>query len=389
MPLIQPHKSDQLLISLPKDEDLPDIINKAKSLEQVNISSQAYSDLLMMGIGAYTPLNRFMGYDDWLSVCKDMQMQSGTFWPIPITLPISEEQGKSLKAGQEVCLYCEGCELKEVGILKIEEIYKRDLNIEVENVFGTNDINHPGVAKVFSEPEYTLAGEVVCLSQGDFPERFGELYMTPEEVRAAFEERGWQEVTAFQTRNPMHMSHEFLTKIALEFSDGVLVHSLLGNLKEGDIPPRVSCAAIKELVKHYFKKNTVMQAGYPLDMRYAGPREALLHALFRQNYGCSKIVIGRDHAGVGSYYDPFAAQRIFNEIPDNALKIKPLTIDWTFWCYRCGTMVSAKSCPHGGDDHLKISGTKLRQLLSNNEDVPDHFSRPEVLEVLKAYYKNN
>lgn len=388
MPLIEPHRSDKLMVTLPEDQDIPDLLEKAKSLKKISVSSQSYSDLLMMGIGAYTPLTKFMGHDDWLSVCKDMKMSNGVFWPIPITLSISKEEASSIKAGDEVCLYCESCERKEVGILTVEEIYERDLKLEVENVFGTTDEAHPGVAVVLKQGKYTLSGEVICLSQGDFPEKFGELYRTPQEVRDEFESSGWSNVTAFQTRNPMHMSHEFLAKIALEFSDGILVHSLLGNLKAGDFPPKVSCAAIKALVKHYFKENTVMQAGYPLDMRYAGPREALLHALFRQNYGCNKIVIGRDHAGVGSYYHPFAAQRIFEEIPDNALKIKPLTIDWTFWCYKCETMVSAKSCPHPDAEHLKISGTKLRELLSNNEEIPEHFSRPEVLVVLQEYYKS-
>lgn len=388
MPLIQPHRSDKLIITLPEDDAIPDLLEKAKSLKKVKISSLSYGDLLMMGIGAYTPLTKFMGYDDWLSVCNDMKMSNGVFWPIPIILPITEDESKSIKAGDEVCLYCDGCELQEVGILTVSEIYNRDLEHEVKCVFGTTDPAHPGVAVVMNQSNITLAGEVICLSQGDYPEKFGELYKTPQDVRNEFEERGWSNITAFQTRNPMHMSHEFLAKIALEFSDGVLVHSLLGNLKEGDIPPKVSCEAIKALVKYYFRDNTVMQAGYPLDMRYAGPREALLHALFRQNYGCTKIVIGRDHAGVGSYYHPFAAQKIFNEIPEGSLKIKALPIDWTFWCNKCSTMVSAKSCPHPDEDHLKISGTKLRQLLSNNEEVPEHFSRPEVLEVLQRYYKS-
>lgn len=375
-------------MTLAEDDQIPDLLEKAKSLKKVKISSLSYGDLLMMGIGAYTPLTKFMGHDDWLSVCNDMKMTNGLFWPIPITLSISDEEASSIKAGDEVCLYCESCEIQEVGILTVDEIYKRDLQHEVKSVYGTDDEKHPGVAVVLGQNSMTLAGQVICLSQGDYPEKFGELYKTPQEVRDEFEARGWSKITAFQTRNPMHMSHEFLAKIALEFSDGVLVHSLLGNLKQGDIPPKVSCEAIKVLVKHYFKDNTVMQGGYPLDMRYAGPREALLHALFRQNYGCTKIVIGRDHAGVGSYYHPFAAQEIFNEIPDGSLKIKPLTIDWTFWCHKCGTMVSAKSCPHSGDDHLKISGTKLREMLSNGEEVSEHFSRPEVLEVLQKYYKS-
>ena len=193
-------------------------------------------------------------------------------------------------------------------------------------------------------------------------------------------------MAAFQTRNPMHRSHEYLAKIAVETCDGVLIHSLLGKLKPGDIPADVRSKSIGVLIEKYFVKNTVIQAGYPLDMRYAGPREALLHALFRQNYGCSHLIVGRDHAGVGSYYGPFDAHHIFDEIPKNALETKPLKIDWTFWCYQCGGMASARTCPHDEKDRLLLSGTKLRKMLSEGGDVPAEFSRPEVLTVLRAYY---
>jgi sulfate adenylyltransferase len=210
--------------------------------------------------------------------------------------------------------------------------------------------------------------------------------MTPAQTRAAFESKGWSTVAAFQTRNPMHRSHEYLAKIAIEICDGVLVHSLLGNLKPGDIPAEVRTRAISALLDKYFVAGTVLQSGYPLDMRYAGPREALLHALFRQNYGCAYQILGRDHAGVGSYYGPFDAHRIFDEIPSNALETKPLKIDWTFWCYRCGGMASDRTCPHVPEDRLLLSGTKLRKMLSEGSAVPSEFSRPEVLDILREYY---
>jgi sulfate adenylyltransferase len=253
-------------------------------------------------------------------------------------------------------------------------------------VFGTTDPEHPGVKMVMEQGEVNLAGPVKVLSQGGFPQKYGPLFMTPKETRALFEDLGWSKVAAFQTRNPMHRSHEYLAKVAIEVCDGVLIHSLLGNLKPGDIPAEVRTHAIIELTKHYFVPRTIVQSGYPLDMRYAGPREALLHALFRQNYGCSHLIVGRDHAGVGSYYGPFDAHHIFDKIPKNALETRALKIDWTFWCYKCGGMASARTCPHGDADRLLLSGTKLRKMLSENSEVPAEFSRPEVLEVLRRYY---
>ena len=209
--------------------------------------------------------------------------------------------------------------------------------------------------------------------------------MTPSETRSYFEEKGWSTIAAFQTRNPMHRSHEYLAKIAIETCDGVMIHANLGELKPGDIPAEVRTKAITALVENYFVKDTILQSGFPLDMRYAGPREALLHALFRQNYGCSHQIVGRDHAGVGDYYGPFDAHNIFDEI-DNGLITKPLKIDWTFWCDKCSGMASMKTCPHKQEDRLLISGTKLRYLLSENEEVPENFSRPEVLKILQKYY---
>jgi sulfate adenylyltransferase len=239
---------------------------------------------------------------------------------------------------------------------------------------------------VMEQGDVNIAGPVKVLSTGGFPERYGALYMTPAQTRATFEANGWSTIAAFQTRNPMHRSHEYLAKIAIEVCDGVLIHSLLGNLKPGDIPADVRTRAIAILIEKHFLQKTVIQSGYPLDMRYAGPREALLHALFRQNYGCSHQIVGRDHAGVGNYYGPFDAHTIFDEIPKDALQTRPLKIDWTFWCYRCGGMASDRTCPHAAEDRLLLSGTKLRKLLSDGTEVPAEFSRPEVLKILGEYY---
>jgi sulfate adenylyltransferase len=234
--------------------------------------------------------------------------------------------------------------------------------------------------------KYNLAGPIKVLSTGGFKEKYGEQFMTPAETRAMFEKLGWKRIAAFQTRNPMHRSHEYLAKIAIETMDGVLVHSLLGNLKPGDIPADVRSEAISVLVDNYFAPNTVIQAGYPLDMRYAGPREALLHALFRQNYGCSHLIVGRDHAGVGDYYGPFDAQHIFDELPAGSLETQNMNIDWTFWCNKCGGMCSQRTCPHTKDDRILLSGTKVRSMLSEGQDLPVEFSRPEVAKVLQKYY---
>jgi sulfate adenylyltransferase len=253
-------------------------------------------------------------------------------------------------------------------------------------VYKTADQDHPGVKMIMEQGDVSLAGPVKVLSLGDFASKFAKLFLTPAQTRAHFEAKGWRTVAAFQTRNPMHRSHEYLVKIAIEVCDGVLVHSLLGALKPGDIPAEVRSRAIDALINNFFVKDTVLQAGYPLDMRYAGPREALLHALFRQNYGCSHQLVGRDHAGVGDYYGPFDAHHIFDEIPKDALETQPLKIDWTFWCYKCGDMASMRTCPHKGEDRLLLSGTKLRKMLSDGAEVPEHFSRPQVLEILREHY---
>ena len=358
---------------------------RAQSLPRVAISSREKGDLIMLGIGGFTPLDGFMAHADWRRVCDEMSTAAGLFWPVPITLSTGRRQAESITPGSEIAL-TDGDTAEVLATMKVTEKYGIDKAHECKSVFRTTDLEHPGVRMVMEQGELNLAGPVKVLSQGGFPERYGALYMTPDETRRTFEANGWSTVAAFQTRNPMHRSHEYLAKIAIEVCDGVLIHSLLGNLKPGDIPAHVRTRAIAVLIDKYFVKNTVVQSGYPLDMRYAGPREALLHALFRQNYGCSHLIVGRDHAGVGSYYGPFDAHRIFDEIPGNALKTRPLKIDWTFWCYRCGGIATGRTCPHDDSDRLLVSGTKLRKWLSEGDPVPAEFSRPEVLEILREYY---
>ena len=383
--LVKPHGSDVLKPLLLEGAALDVAKKNAASLPKVTLSSREAGDLIMLGIGGFTPLQGFMGKADWQGVCDSMKMAKGLFWPIPITLSADKHTADALALNSEVALV-DGESGELMGSMIVAEKYAIDKAHECQTVFGTTDLAHPGVKMVMDQGDINLAGPVKVFSQGEFPEKYKDIYMTPAETRALFEAKGWSSVVAFQTRNPMHRSHEYLVKIAIEICDGVMVHSLLGNLKAGDIPADVRQEAISTLIDNYFVKDTVVQSGYPLDMRYAGPREALLHALFRQNYGCSHLIVGRDHAGVGDYYGPFDAHHIFDKVPVGALLTQPLKIDWTFWCNKCGTMASMRTCPHSAEDRVLVSGTKVRKALSEDGDIDPNFSRPEVLEVLKRYY---
>jgi len=383
--LVNPHGGGRLKPLLLEGAALIAETERAQSLPTLAVSSREKGDLIMLGIGGFTPLGGFMTRADWEGVCDSMQLANGLFWPIPITLSVDEARASSIPIGADLALTD-----RESGTvlatMSVTEKYGIDKAHECAAVFRTTDLEHPGVRMVMGQGDVNLAGPVKVLSQGGFSEKYGALFLTPAQTRAVFEANHWSTVAAFQTRNPMHRSHEYLAKVAIETCDGVLIHSLLGNLKPGDIPAEVRTRAISALIEKYFVKNTVVQSGYPLDMRYAGPREALLHALFRQNYGCSHQIVGRDHAGVGSYYGPFDSHHIFDEIPEGALETRPLKIDWTFWCYACGGMASDRTCPHQSEQRLLLSGTKLRKMLSEGTPVPAEFSRPEVLDILRGYY---
>lgn len=379
--LIRPHGSDELTILLLEGSAREEGLKKAETLPKVELTTREVGDLIMLGIGGFTPLTGFMGHDNWKGVCADMKMTNGTFWPIPITLSHDEK----IDAGTEIALV--SGETKEImAIMNVSESYQIDKEFECKHVFTTADPEHPGVKMVMEQKAWNIAGDVQVLSESYFPEEFKGVYQRPAESRAIFEERGWTTVAALQLRNPMHRSHEYLAKIATEVSDGLYIHQLVGKLKPGDIPGDVRVKCINTLVENYFDKNRVVAGGYPLDMRYAGPREALLHGVFRQNFGCSHMIIGRDHAGVSDYYGPFDAQAAYHQLWDGALECKMLPIDWTFWCYKCGGMASMKTCPHAKEDRLFLSGTALRKSLSEGGDVPAEFSRPEVLKILREYY---
>ena len=383
--LITPHGTEEKLIPLLlEDAALEAETARARGLKSIRITSREASDLIMMGIGAFTPLTGFMTKADWQGVCDNLTMADGTFWPIPITLSTDDED---IKESDDIALVDDDTGTI-IATMQVSEKYTIDKAHECKSVFTTTDEEHPGVAKVMEQGKYNLAGPVKVISESYYPEQFGDLYQRPAESRKIFEDLGWTRVAAFQTRNPMHRSHEYLAKIAVETMDGVYIHQLVGKLKEGDIPADVRVKAIDALVNNWFVKGSVVQGGYPMEMRYAGPREALLHAVFRQNYGCSHMIIGRDHAGVGDYYGPFDAQKIFNEIPEGALKCQNMNIDWTFHCYKCGGMASMRTCPHGKDDRLLLSGTMVRKTLSEGGDLPSEFSRPEIVAILQDYYQN-
>ena len=388
MALIKPHGADELKILLLEGQELTDEKKRAETLPKIMMTSREVGDLIMLGIGGFTPLGGFMCDEDWKGVCQDMKLKDGTFWPIPITLSADKAVADGIAIGSDVTLV-NGEDNEIMGTMTVKVKYTIDKEFECKHVYGTTDIAHPGVKMVMEQKEINLAGPVKVLSESVFPTEFEGLYQTPTESRKMFEEKGWKVIAALQLRNPMHRSHEYLAKIALEVGDGLYIHQLIGGLKPGDIPADVRVKCIEALVDNYFISERVIQGGYPLDMRYAGPREALLHAVFRQNFGCTHLIVGRDHAGVGEYYGPFDAQNIFHELWEGALELKPLPIDWTFWCYKCNGMASMKTCPHTAKgERLFLSGTMLRSLLSENkiDEIPKEFSRPEVLEILVAYY---
>lgn len=414
--LVLPHGSKEILPLLLSKNESESEIQRAKHFQKVPLTSREVSDLFMLGMGAYTPLAGFMGQNNWRGSCIDMRLENGIFWPIPITLSTTHELAKGIAIGEEVAL-SDGESDEIIATMVVEEKYGIDKDIECKHVFGTTDPKHPGVQKVLEQGPVNLGGPVRVVSEGCFPDTYAGLYLRPLETRKLFADKGWSTVAAFQTRNPMHCSHEFLAKTAIEVCDGLLIHQVLGALKPGDIPADVRVKAIDALVQNYFEPETVVQAGYPIEMRYAGPREALLHAVFRQNFGCSHLVVGRDHAGVGDYYGPFDAHEIFDVIPPDSMMTQPLKIDITFYCHACHGMATGKVCYEredgsiaseaerlrisadvatgkqaarvcalGPETKLQVSGTRLREMFANHESVPKEFSRPEVVEVLQAYY---
>ena len=348
-------------------------------LEQIPLTSRELSDLDMLASGALSPLEGFMGRDDYERVVDEMRLARGLAWALPVCLAV--DRGPR---GDHVALTGETGEA--VAVLEVDEVFEYDKEREAERCFRTTDAQHPGVARLYAQKPLYLGGRVTVFERVDAP--FPELALDPAETRAAFAERGWKRVVGFQTRNPIHRAHEYLTKGALETVDGLLVHPLVGDTKSDDVPASTRVACYRVLLENYYPPERVVLAAFPAAMRYAGPREAIWHAICRKNYGCSHFIVGRDHAGVGDYYGTYDAQLVFDEFEPHELDIEPMFFEHAFWCRACGQMATPKTCPHGGDDHVFLSGTKVRELLSRGELPPVEFSRPEVAEVLIASYRD-
>jgi sulfate adenylyltransferase len=349
-----------------------------ESLETVRLTSRELSDLDMLASGALSPLAGFMGREDYERVVDEMRLAEGLAWALPVCLAVAAPP-----KGDRVALADESGRL--LAVLDVEEVYEYDRDREAERCFLTRDDAHPGVARVFAQPDHYVAGPVTVFERQT--PGFPELHKDPADTRALFAERGWKRVVGFQTRNPIHRAHEYLTKCALETVDGLLIHPLVGETKSDDVPAAVRVEAYRALLERYYPENRVVVSAFPAAMRYAGPREAIWHAICRKNYGCSHFIVGRDHAGVGDYYGTYDAQLIFDDFEPHELDIEPMFFEHSFWCKACGQMATAKTCPHSGDDHVFLSGTKVREMLSRGELPPSEFSRPEVAEILIEAYR--
>ena len=370
------------------------LLDEAEKIPSVVISSAAAANAVMLGGGYFNPLRGYMNLVDVLSVAERMQMHSGLLWPTPvINLLKGDLVSEEIKSAGKITLRDPNIEENPViaiqSVDNIETISKEQIRIVSEQIYGTSSCEHPGVAAFVDSGDTLISGAIEVLNYSYFSTDFPDTFKTALEIRNEIKERGWESVVAFQTRNPMHRAHEELCRMAQKElnADGILVHMLLGKLKKGDIPADVRNASIRKMVELYFPENTVMIAGYGFDMLYAGPREAVLHAIFRQNSGCSHLIVGRDHAGVGDYYGAFDSQTIFDRLPDGVLQIEIFRGDHTVWCHKCEKVMMMRDCPHGKEDYLLLSGTRVREILAKGKNLPPEFSRPEVAEILSEYYQ--
>lgn len=383
MSLIQPH-GGKLINRKVTGEELQAGRAKAASLPRVTLNARNEADLELLANGAFSPLEGFLTEADYRRVRDERHLANGLVWTIPVTLAVDAATRKSLKPGQDVALYARDGRL--LAILHLEEIYHYNKELEAAAVYKTTEAKHPGVAAVYEQGEYLLGGKVSLLEEVN-PAGFAQYRLSPQQTRALFEARNWQRVVAFQTRNPVHRAHEYIQKSALEIVDGLLLHPIVGETKSDDIPAEVRVKAYEVLLAGYYPQDRVQLAVLPASMRYAGPREAIFHALIRQNYGCSHFIVGRDHAGVGNYYGTYEAQQAFGDFAPAELGITTLFFDNTFFCRRCDGIASLKTCPHEAAAHISLSGTRVRELLAAGEIPPVEFTRAEVAQVLIEGFK--
>ena len=381
MKLIQPH-GGVLVNCEVKGRERDQLMRAMSGLPRLQLNARQISELLLIATGAYSPLDGFMGEADYREVVSSMRLTNGVAWPMPITLAVSSDDARRLQIKKDVALYQDHLLL---GVLHLEQKYTYDKAREAELVFRTTDLAHPGVQALYSQGDWLLGGRISLINCPD-DLSFPEYRKDPSQTRQLFIDRGWRRVVAFQTRNPVHRAHEYIQKCAMEIADGLLLHPLVGETKSDDVPADVRIRSYEKILAHYYPISRTVLAVMPGAMRYAGPREAVFHALIRKNYGCSHFIVGRDHAGVGNYYGTYDAHRIFDEFEPHELGITPLFFDHTFYCKSCGAMASSKTCPHEQSQHVTLSGTKVRELLNAGQLPPVEFSRPEVAQVLIEAY---
>ncbi|MEH7223932.1 sulfate adenylyltransferase [Bacillus sp. JJ1566] len=381
--LIPPHGQNLVNLELSSQEGAK-FERRISQKNRIIIDSRVQSDLLLLATGVYSPLKGFMKHVDYLSVLNKMCLSDGTIWTIPITLPVDQETADRLKEGEEIGLMDESNRL--LAVLFLEEKYSYDKMTEAKLVYQTTDEKHPGVTKLLRQGGVLLGGEIRLIERPVVP--FAKYHYEPAAMRKIISEKGWKSVVAFQTRNPIHRAHEYIQKCALELVDGLLIHPLVGQTKADDVPADVRIKSYETLLREYYPNSRTMLAVFPAAMRYAGPREAVFHAICRKNYGCTHMIIGRDHAGVGDYYGTYDAQKLITSLSGEGLGIIPLCFEHSFYCKACGSMASNKTCPHNTDERLILSGTKVRQMLRSGQELPVEFTRREVAEILRKAYSN-